>query len=150
MRLRWCGCRRSSIGGACTFTAITDTDLSFSPDEVFELAKGAGIRDCAGPSRSRAATPPQTWFRAARVHADHRAASACGLIGIGERVEQRLELIESDRFVNLLERPEYKRRWNWESWEDLAHDALREWLLTRLEDPRYWPSIGAEVGRAAR
>jgi hypothetical protein len=48
-------------------------------------------------------------------------------------VERRLELIGSDRAIGLLERPEYKRRWNWAELPDLERDAQRTWLLDRLE-----------------
>ncbi len=54
-------------------------------------------------------------------------------------VARRIELIESHRFIGLLERPEYKRRWNVESWRDQEQRALRGWLLDRLESPEYWP-----------
>lgn len=54
-------------------------------------------------------------------------------------VERRIALIESDRNIGLIERPEYKRRWNAPSWEELEQAALRDWLLARLESPRYWP-----------
>ena len=54
-------------------------------------------------------------------------------------VEQRIKLIESDRFIGLIERPEYKRRWNVEPWEVQEKRALRRWLLDRLESPSYWP-----------
>src|SRR5665811_388660 len=53
-------------------------------------------------------------------------------------IERRLELIESDRFINLVERPEYKRRWNWDDWDDLEHETLHEWLLDRLESDALW------------
>jgi hypothetical protein len=55
-----------------------------------------------------------------------------------ELVEKRIALIEQDRFIRLLERPEYKRRWATESWEKKEERALREWLLDRLEDKRFW------------
>jgi hypothetical protein len=48
-------------------------------------------------------------------------------------VERRIALIESDPNVRLIEQPEYKRRWNIESWESQLVRALREWLLDRLE-----------------
>lgn len=48
-------------------------------------------------------------------------------------VERRIELIESDRNIALIERPEYKRRWNTEPWEQQQERALRDWLLNRLE-----------------
>lgn len=53
-------------------------------------------------------------------------------------VQRRIDLIESDRNIGLIERPEYKRRWNSTSWEVLKQAALRDWLLARLESARYW------------
>lgn len=41
--------------------------------------------------------------------------------------------------VGLIERPEYKRRWNTPSWAEQEEAALRDWLLARLESARYWP-----------
>jgi len=51
----------------------------------------------------------------------------------GQLVARRIELIETDSNVGLIERPEYKRRWNTEPWESQLERALREWLLDRLE-----------------
>ena len=48
-------------------------------------------------------------------------------------VERRIELIETDRNIGLIEQPEYKRRWNTEPWESQLERALRNWLLDRLE-----------------
>lgn len=56
-----------------------------------------------------------------------------------EVVERRIALIESDRNIGLIERPEFKRRWNTPAWDDLEKAALREWLLDRLEQPAFWP-----------
>jgi hypothetical protein len=59
-------------------------------------------------------------------------------------VERRIALIEEHRWINLVERPEYKRRWQWDDqgfdagWDKREKAALKEWLLDRLEDPRYW------------
>ncbi len=50
-------------------------------------------------------------------------------------VERRIALIESDSTIGLIERPEYKRRWSSAPWEEMERDALRAWLLDRLEDP---------------
>ncbi len=55
-------------------------------------------------------------------------------------VERRIALIESDRNIGLIERPEFKRRWNTPAWDDLEKAALREWLLDRLEQPAFWPA----------
>ena len=48
-------------------------------------------------------------------------------------VERRIELIESNPNIRLIEQPEYKRRWNTEPWESQLERALREWLLLHLE-----------------
>ena len=48
-------------------------------------------------------------------------------------VERRIELIETNKEIGLIEKPEYKRRWNTESWDDQQQRALRNWLLDRLE-----------------
>ena len=48
-------------------------------------------------------------------------------------VERRIELIETDRNIALIERPEYKRRWSTEPWESQVKRALCHWLLDRLE-----------------
>jgi hypothetical protein len=55
-----------------------------------------------------------------------------------ELVQRRLDLIESDPAIRLLEQPEYKRRWASDSWEKREEAALRDWLLGRLEDHRFW------------
>jgi hypothetical protein len=59
-------------------------------------------------------------------------------------VDERIALIELDRNIGLIERPEYKRRWNQESWADQEQRALRGWLLDRLETERYWPEVALQ------
>lgn len=55
-------------------------------------------------------------------------------------VARRIELIEGDKSISLIERPEFKRRWNTPKWQDLEQAALRDWLLTRLEAEALWPT----------
>jgi hypothetical protein len=55
-------------------------------------------------------------------------------------VEQRIAVIESSPEIGLIERPEYKRRWNTTSWDEQQQAALKGWLLDRLEAPSYWAS----------
>jgi hypothetical protein len=50
-----------------------------------------------------------------------------------ELVERRIHRIESDPNFRLIERPEYKRRWNTEPWDEQFRRAARDWLLLRLE-----------------
>jgi hypothetical protein len=55
-------------------------------------------------------------------------------------VARRIELIESDKSIGLIERPEFKRRWNTPDWHEQEQAALRDWLLARLEAPALWPA----------
>lgn len=48
-------------------------------------------------------------------------------------VQQRIELIESNKNIALIEQPEYKRRWITEPWDSQLELALRGWLCDRLE-----------------
>lgn len=58
-------------------------------------------------------------------------------------VERRIELIETDLNIGLIEKPEHKRRWATKPWAEQVQAALRSWLLDRLESPRYWPKPAA-------
>jgi hypothetical protein len=55
-------------------------------------------------------------------------------------IARRIELIESDKSIGLIERPEFKRRWNTPDWHEEERAALRDWLLARLEAPALWPA----------
>lgn len=46
---------------------------------------------------------------------------------------RRHEVIQDNRWLRLIEQPEYKRRWNREPWEKRQQAALREWLLDDVE-----------------
>jgi hypothetical protein len=50
------------------------------------------------------------------------------------RLEQRIDLIESDPRLALLEAPPYKRRWEPVDWAKETKRAAESWLLDRLED----------------
>ncbi|ASU81695.1 SAM-dependent DNA methyltransferase [Nocardiopsis gilva YIM 90087] len=53
-------------------------------------------------------------------------------------VQRRIDVIESRRDIELIERPECKRRWSSESWKKKEREALRSWLLDRCEDRDLW------------
>lgn len=53
-------------------------------------------------------------------------------------VQARLDIIESNKDIRLLERPEYKRRWSIESWKKREAAALRTWLLDAAERKDLW------------
>ncbi|WP_280439729.1 BREX-2 system adenine-specific DNA-methyltransferase PglX [Nocardia cyriacigeorgica] len=53
-------------------------------------------------------------------------------------VQRRIDIIESSRAIGMIERPEYKRRWKSEGWDTLQENALRAWLLDRMERRDLW------------
>lgn len=117
---------------------VTPDDLSLPPGEAPPLQRGQRAFEIVMAKQMAADELRTTWF--ARHGSTAITELPAGWPEDYKRlVVRRIELIESDRFVGLVERPECKRRWNWAAWEDLEHEALRTWLLDRLEDPRYWP-----------
>jgi hypothetical protein len=63
-------------------------------------------------------------------------------------VERRIAVIESDRNIGLIERPECKRRWATDGWDAMQSKALRDWLLDRLEVPDLWSGAPAPLSVA--
>lgn len=53
-------------------------------------------------------------------------------------IQRRLDAIESNPSIRLLEKPEYKRRWATEPWEKQEERALGGWLLDRVEHRSFW------------
>lgn len=54
-------------------------------------------------------------------------------------VQRRLDLITSHPHIGLLEKPEHKRRWQSDPWDEVVSRGLRDWLCDQLEDRRLWP-----------
>lgn len=97
-----------------------------------EIALGERAFEIVLARRMASGTEETTWFARhgstpitelpARWPADYRRI-----------VQARIALIESDKFIGLIERPEYKRRWATTSWEEQEQAGLKGWLLDRLE-----------------
>ncbi|WP_343450069.1 BREX-2 system adenine-specific DNA-methyltransferase PglX [Micromonospora oryzae] len=80
-----------------------------------------------------------TWFK----HHNHKFQPVTELPahwpdGYRALVQRRIAVIESDRNIALIERPECKRRWATDGWDAMQAKALRDWLLDRLEAPELW------------
>jgi hypothetical protein len=60
-------------------------------------------------------------------------------------VERRIEIIQENRNIALIEQPEYKRRWLSDPWKDKEGKALTNWLLDRCEDRELWFVDGQPV-----
>ncbi|WP_189671457.1 BREX-2 system adenine-specific DNA-methyltransferase PglX, partial [Promicromonospora soli] len=67
-----------------------------------------------------------------------------------EVVQRRLNLIESDKTIRLLEKPEYKRRWARTPWAKQQDEAVRSAILDRLEGPELWQDAQGPVTRTVQ
>ncbi|WP_304106584.1 BREX-2 system adenine-specific DNA-methyltransferase PglX [Mycolicibacterium bacteremicum] len=63
-------------------------------------------------------------------------------------VQRRLDMMNSDREIRLLERPEFKRRWATTDWATQRKEALQQAILDRLEDPALWQDPQGPVSRS--
>ena len=112
-------------------------DLTLPTDQLPDLNKGERAFEIVLARRMAAGEVESSWF-------DRHGSTPITELpehwpeAYRQLVERRVELITSDRTLGLLERPEYKRRWNWDNFDDLAEEALRSWLLDRLESPELW------------
>lgn len=115
---------------------VTPNDLTYQgvPPEV---QLGERAFEIALARRVEAGTETTAWF------SRHRSTPVTEIpahwpAAYRELVQKRLDLTERDRMIDLLERPEYKRRWAEDPWEAKVDRALRTWLLDQLEDRAIW------------
>ena len=55
-----------------------------------------------------------------------------------ELLQRRLDVLNTNPYIRVLERPEHKRRWENSSWEQQLEPALRGWLLDQVENEALW------------
>jgi hypothetical protein len=116
---------------------LLDDELTLPAEDVPKLRLGERAFEIVLARRIEAGEETSEWFARhgstpitdlpARWPADYRAL-----------VEKRIAVIESNRYIALIERPEHKRRWAIEGWEKLQNAALRDWLLDRCEARELW------------
>jgi hypothetical protein len=94
-----------------------------------------------------------TWFERHRIEPtpeipDHWST------GYRNLIERRVDAIEQEPALTLLERPEFKRRWAIADWDASVRSALETWLLDRCESPDLWfetrPDGRHPLGRSVR
>jgi hypothetical protein len=116
---------------------IIDQDLTYNSTDLPGLALGERAFEIQLARGVQAGDDEPTWFTR------HGSTQITEIpvhwpTAYQELVQQRLDLIANDPSIRLLEKPEYKRRWSQESWEKRQERALRDWLLDRVEDRRFW------------
>ncbi len=116
---------------------LLEDDLTYPGDDLPELALGERAFEIALARKVSAGGEETAWF------ARHGSTPITEIpsrwpAAYRDLVQRRLNLIESDRLIRLLEKPEHKRRWGSEPWGKQVERALRSWVLDRLEDKAYW------------
>ena len=133
---------------------LIDEDLTYSGDDLPRLALGERAFEIVLARAVEAGEEETAWF-ARHGSTPITEIPAHWPTAYRELVQRRLDLIASNPSIRLLERPEYKRRWAQEPWEKRQERALRDWLLDRLEDRRFWfdgagAAVAAERGAVGR
>jgi hypothetical protein len=116
---------------------LVDEDLTYGGEDLPGLALGERAFEIALARRVAAGEEETAWF------ARHGSTPITEIpdrwpARYRDLVQRRLDLIAGDPNIRLLERPEYKRRWAVEPWEKRQERAVKDWLLDRLEDRRFW------------
>lgn len=116
---------------------LIDEDLTYAGVSLPVIALGQRAFEMVLARRITNGTSDSTWFTRhgstplTEIPADwpeeYRAL-----------VQRRFDAIESNPSIRLLETPEFKRRWATAPWEKQQEQALRGWLLDRLEDRSFW------------
>jgi hypothetical protein len=116
---------------------LLDEDMTYAGDDLPGLALGERAFEIVLARKVAAGEEETAWFErhgsTPRTDLpDHWPAA------YRELVQRRIDLIAERPDLALIERPECKRRWATKPWPEQEREALREWLLNRLEDPGLW------------
>jgi len=119
---------------------LIDEDLTYHGDPI-ELDLGERAFEIfIGRMVTSGITPPTTWFER------HRSTMLTGPdMNWPEEYQDvyfRRHNALQEAPLKLIERPECKRRWASDTWEQMETAALRDWLLDRLESRNLWFAQG--------
>ncbi|MEU7983268.1 BREX-2 system adenine-specific DNA-methyltransferase PglX [Streptosporangium canum] len=121
---------------------ILDEDLTYSGDDLPGLALGErAFEVILGAEYFDGETETQ-WF-ARHGSTPIRDVPSHWPQAYQDLVRRRIQVIRDHPLLKLVEAPECKRRWSAEPYEKTRTEALRGWLLDRLEDENLWFSGGA-------
>jgi hypothetical protein len=117
---------------------ILDQDLTYKKDDLPEIALGERAFEIVMAREIANGELETSWFERHGSNPITEIPSHWPK-PYQKLVQQRIELIESHKEIGMIEKPEYKRRWLFEPWDEQEKRALKNWLLDRLESSRYWP-----------
>ncbi|MFD1830780.1 BREX-2 system adenine-specific DNA-methyltransferase PglX [Streptomyces desertarenae] len=118
---------------------LLDEEITAPVEEIPEIAPAERAFAIVLARKIERGEVTTTWFE----HYNHRFTPVTEIPAhwpapYREIVQKRIDAIESNRAINMVERPEYKRRWATEGWDALQEKALRSWLLDRMEKRDLW------------
>ena len=119
---------------------LLESDISLEPNEVPPLELGQRPFEILMARRMATGDLETTWFER-HGSTPTTETPAEWPSKYREAMEQRIEIIQANRDIALIEQPEYKRRWNLPTWEELEKKALENWLLDRLEGESLWREL---------
>jgi hypothetical protein len=123
---------------------ITETECPRSATDTVPLALGERAFEIDLARKAEAEEEETTWF------SNHRSLPITDIpaswpTAYQQVVQRRLDLIASHPHIGLLEKPEHKRRWQSDPWNDVVQRGLRDWLCDQLESRRLWPAEPALI-----
>nr|WP_238420812.1 BREX-2 system adenine-specific DNA-methyltransferase PglX [Streptomyces taklimakanensis] len=118
---------------------LLDEEITAPVEEIPEIAPAERAFAIVLARKIERGEVTTTWFE----HYNHRFTPVTEIPAhwpapYREVVQKRIDAIESNRAIGMIERPEYKRRWATEGWDALQEKALRSWLLDRMEKRELW------------
>ncbi|MCU0862887.1 MAG: BREX-2 system adenine-specific DNA-methyltransferase PglX [Planctomycetes bacterium] len=117
---------------------LTKEQLTYAGDENPELLPGQRAFEIVLARKVAAAEVKTAWFtRHGTTPITEPPAN--WPIAYRDLVQRRIDCIEQNADIRLIEQPEYKRRWNVEPFGEQLQRAQRAWLLDRMEDKKLWP-----------
>ncbi|MCA0156403.1 BREX-2 system adenine-specific DNA-methyltransferase PglX [Tsukamurella sp. M9C] len=118
---------------------LTTENLSFPTGTGIPITAGLRSFEIVMARNIRSGIDTSKWFsHANHQHPMHADFPTDWPQAYRDLIQRRVSEIESNPFIRLLEKPEYKRRWAGESWGTKVERAVRNWLLDSLEDKSLW------------
>jgi hypothetical protein len=116
---------------------LIDEDVTYAGHDMPRLALGERAFEIALARKVQAGEEETAWFTR------HGSTPITEIpphwpLAYRDLVQRRLEIISSDPSIQLLEKPECKRRWLQDDWAKRQDRALQDWLLAKLEERRFW------------
>lgn len=117
---------------------LTSDELCYEGNDLPELTPGLRAFEFVLARQLANGESDTTWFERHGFNAVTEFPDSWPE-AYAQLVQLRIEVIESNKAIGLIENGICKRRWAGESWDNRKAAALKKWLFDRLESDFYWP-----------